>query len=177
MSYCQNNTVMKQIIRIPTRVNTLTHWGRVTHICVSKLTNIGSDDGLSHGRRQAIIWTNAGILLIRTLGTYFSEIRGKILSFSFKKMHLKMSSAKWRPFSFGLSELITTMDATRMGCPGVSLKYFLFCDVRHIFVSPFSHNRSADTWIFCWYVFRKDVDWEYGAFQHLNNSPFETIDQ
>ena len=41
----------------------LTHWGRVTHICVSKLTIIGSDNGLSPGRRQAIIWTNAGILL------------------------------------------------------------------------------------------------------------------
>ena len=52
----------------------LTHWGRVTHICVSKLTIIGSDYGLSPGRRQAIIWTNAGILLIRTLGTNFSEI-------------------------------------------------------------------------------------------------------
>ena len=46
----------------------LTHWGRVTHICVNKLTIIGSDNGLSPGRRQAIIWTNAGILLIDTLG-------------------------------------------------------------------------------------------------------------
>ena len=36
----------------------LTHWGRVTHIGVSKLTNIGSDNGLSPRRRQAIIWTN-----------------------------------------------------------------------------------------------------------------------
>ena len=45
----------------------LTRWGWVTHICVSKLTNIGSDNGLAPGRRQAIIWTNAGILLIRTL--------------------------------------------------------------------------------------------------------------
>ena len=52
----------------------LTHWGRVTHICVSKLTIIGSDNGLSPGRRQAIIWTNAGILLIGPLGTNFSEI-------------------------------------------------------------------------------------------------------
>ena len=52
----------------------LTHWGRVTHICVSKLTIIGSDNGLSPGRRQAIIWTNAGILLIRPFGTNFSDI-------------------------------------------------------------------------------------------------------
>ena len=42
--------------------NPLTHWGRVTHICVIKLTVIGSDNGLSPGRRQAIIWTNDGIL-------------------------------------------------------------------------------------------------------------------
>ena len=44
------------------------------HIYVANLTIIGSDNGLSPGRRQAIIWTNAGILLIRTLGTNFSEI-------------------------------------------------------------------------------------------------------
>ena len=42
----------------------LTHWGRVTHICVSKLIIIGSNNGLSPGRHQAIIWTNAGIKLI-----------------------------------------------------------------------------------------------------------------
>ena len=47
----------------------LTHWGWVTHICVGKLTISGSDNGLSPGRHQAIIWTNAGILLIGHLGT------------------------------------------------------------------------------------------------------------
>ena len=52
----------------------LTHWGRVTHICVGNLTIIGSDNGLSPGRRQAIIWTNAGILLIGPLRANFSEI-------------------------------------------------------------------------------------------------------
>ena len=52
----------------------LTHWGRVTHICIGKLTIIGSDNGLLPGRRQAIIWTNDGILLIGPLGTNFSEI-------------------------------------------------------------------------------------------------------
>ena len=41
--------------------------------CVGKLTIIGSDNGLSPGRRQAIICTDAGILLIRTLETHFSE--------------------------------------------------------------------------------------------------------
>ena len=76
----------------------LTHWGLVTHICVSELPIIGSDNGLSPGRRQAIIWTIDGILLIGPLGTNFSEILIGIQTFSFKKMHLKMSSAKWRPF-------------------------------------------------------------------------------
>ena len=83
----------------------LTHWGRVTHICVSKLTIIGSDNGLSPGRRQAIIWTNAGILLIGPSGTNFSEILIKIHTFSFKKMWLKVSTAKWRPSYLGLNVL------------------------------------------------------------------------
>ena len=52
----------------------LTHWGRVTHICVGKLTIIGSDNGLLPERRQAIIWTNAGIVIIGALGTNFCEI-------------------------------------------------------------------------------------------------------
>ena len=83
----------------------LTHWGRVTHICVSKLTIIGADNGLLPGRRQAIIWTNAGILLIGPLGTNFSEILIAIETFSFKKKHMKISSAKWRLFHLGLNEL------------------------------------------------------------------------
>ena len=77
----------------------------MTQICVSKQTIIGSDNGFSPGRRQAIIWTNAGILLIQSLETNFSEILGKIHSFSFSKMHLKMLSAKWRLFGLGLNEL------------------------------------------------------------------------
>ena len=67
----------------------LTHWGWVTHICISKLTIIGSDNGLSPDRLQAIIWTNAGLLLIGPLGTNFSEILIEILTFSLKKMRLK----------------------------------------------------------------------------------------
>ena len=77
----------------------------MTHICVSKLTIIGSDNGLSPGQRQAIIWTNARILLIRPSGTNFSEILIEIHKFSFKKMHFKTSSVKWRPFCFGLNVL------------------------------------------------------------------------
>ena len=79
----------------------------MTNICISDLTIIGSDNGLSPGRRQAIIRTNAGILLKRPLGTNFSEILIEILLFSFKKMRLKVSSAKRRPFCLGLNVLKT----------------------------------------------------------------------
>ena len=60
----------------------LTHWGRMTHICVSKVIIIGSDNGLLPGWCQAVIWTNAGILLFQN----FSEILSEIHTFSFKKM-------------------------------------------------------------------------------------------
>ena len=56
------------------RCHLLSHRGRVTHICVSKIIIIGSDNGLLPGRCQAIIWTNAEILLIGLLGTNFNEI-------------------------------------------------------------------------------------------------------
>ena len=82
------------------------HWGQVTHICVVKLTIIGSNNGLSPEWRQAIIWTNAGILLIGPLETNFSEILIWIQTFSFKKMHMKMSSAKWCPICLGLNVLM-----------------------------------------------------------------------
>ena len=82
----------------------LTHWDRV---CVGNLTTIGSDNGLSHGRRQAIFWTNAAISFVNwTLRINFSEMLIEIQTFSFKQMHLKMSSAKWRPFYLALNVLI-----------------------------------------------------------------------
>ena len=83
----------------------LTHWGRVTHICVSKLTSVGSDNGLSPGRREAIIWTNAEILLIGPLGKNLSEILIGIRTFWFQKMRLKVSSGKLQPFCLGLNVL------------------------------------------------------------------------
>ena len=83
----------------------LTHWGQVTHKCVSRLTTIGSDNALSPDRRQAIIWTNAAILLIGPLGANFSEILIGIDTFSFKNMHLKISSGKRRPFCLGRNVL------------------------------------------------------------------------
>ena len=73
------------------------------HISVSDLTIIDSDNGLSPGRLQAIIRTNAGILLIRPLGTNFCEIWIEIILFSFKKMRFKASFANRRPFCLGLN--------------------------------------------------------------------------
>ena len=55
------------------------------HICVSELGSIVSGNGLSPVWCQAVIWTNAGILLTGTLGINFSEIWSKIYTFSFKK--------------------------------------------------------------------------------------------
>ena len=87
----------------------LTHWGRVTHICVGKLAIIGSNNGVSPGRRQAIIWTNAGIWLFGPLGTNFNEILIEIPTFSLKNTRLKMSSAKCCPFSLDPNVLIRVL--------------------------------------------------------------------
>ena len=103
-------------------LNVLTHWGRVTHLCVSNLTIIGSDNGLSPGRRQAIIWTNAEILLIGALGTNFNEILIEIHTFSFKKMHLKMSFGKWRLICLCLNVLNGSSSCTYESLPGPPAK-------------------------------------------------------
>ena len=63
----------QQVGMVATRL-LLTHWGRVAHICASKLTITGSDDDLSPGRRQAIISTNVEPLSIGALATNSSEI-------------------------------------------------------------------------------------------------------
>ena len=84
----------------------------MTHIYVGKLTIIGSDNGLSPGRRHNIIWTSVGILLIWPLGTNFNGILIRYQTFLFKKMHLKMSSAKWRPFCLGVNVLMKGVEPT-----------------------------------------------------------------
>ena len=107
-------------------VSPLTHWGRLTHICISKLTIIGSDNGLSPGRHQAIIWTNAGIVLIGLLGTKFSEILIEIHIFSFKKIHLNMLSGKGGPFCLSLNEL-TELNTKLTGNRLVSISKNVWC--------------------------------------------------
>ena len=104
----------------------LTHWGRVTHICVGKLISIGSDNGLSpERRRQAITWTNAGILLIGPLGTNFSENLIEIQTFSLKKIRLKMLSAKCRPFCLGLNVLIWSQCSIYITIQMYALRYLI----------------------------------------------------
>ena len=68
-SDCTHNKrcVFVSLLHVPVCCDELTHRGRVTHICANKLTIIGTDDGLPISRHQAIIWTDSGILLIRTL--------------------------------------------------------------------------------------------------------------
>ena len=69
------------VIRVPTRLELwldlagkISHWSRVTHIFVSKLTIIGSDNGLLPDRRQVIVFTNDGILLIGSLEINFKKV-------------------------------------------------------------------------------------------------------
>ena len=108
----------------------------MTHICVGINTNIGSDNGLSPGWRQAIIWSNAGILLIGPLATNFNEILTEILTFSFKKMRLKVSSAKWRPSCLGLNVLkMGRQDSNPSNDLLGDMSYHRFVMTPNIFVS------------------------------------------
>ena len=77
----------------------LSHWSRVrdAYICLGNLTTNGSDNGLLPCRHQAIIWTNAGLLLTGPLGRNFSEILIELIYFYSRKRRFKMSSVKWRP--------------------------------------------------------------------------------
>ena len=108
----------------------LVHRGRVTHICVHKLAIIDSNNGLLPGRRQAIIWTNAGIVLIGTLGTITSEILSEMYIFSFKKMHLKILSAKWRVFCLGFNLLSIGLATHRHILWTLRISLTLCCNVR-----------------------------------------------
>ena len=105
----------------------LIHWGRVTYFCVSKLAFIGSDNGLLPGWRQAIIWTN------RALG---SKLQSNLNIFSFKKMHLKLSSGKWQSFCLGLNVLNTSyfIQASVAGNSGCCTKTVL--QHRQLYLQP-----------------------------------------
>ena len=124
----------------------------MTHTCVSKLTIIASDNGLSPRRRQAIIWTSAGILLIRPLGTNFSENLIEIIPFSLKQMCLKVSSAKWRPCCLGLNVLILMLVYLFLGSKRDPWPLIYF----HLIVSF-----MLGVWLYDMkrYVFNKHMGW------------------
>ena len=102
----------------------LTHWGRVTHICISQIIIIGSESGLSPDWRQAIIQNNDGILLFGPLGRNFSEISVEIYSFSFENMPLK-ASGKWRPSCLGLNILSRPQCVNHQGISSHSTSFQL----------------------------------------------------
>ena len=77
----------------------------VPHICVSESGQHWVRLCLFAYSAQAISKTNTGFLLIIPLGTNINEILIKFQNFSFTKMHLKISSAKWRSFCPGGDEL------------------------------------------------------------------------
>ena len=85
---------------------THSYWDRVTYMCVGKLAIIGLGNGLSPVRSQSIIRTSVGILLVRLLRTTFTKILIRMKKI-FKKMHLKMSLRKWRPFCIGFILLMS----------------------------------------------------------------------
>ena len=125
---------VNMIIRLCKRVfrSHLTHWGRVTQICVSKLTpTIGSDNDLSPGRRQVIIRTNAGISLIETLGTNFSGFFfSKFINFHSRKCiwkyrlenggHFVSASMCYTP------EIISTRELEEVTWEGLIILYKTF---------------------------------------------------
>ena len=127
----------------------LTHWGRQAHICVGNLTIIGSDNGLSPGRRQAIILTNAGILLIGHLGINFSGILFEIQTFPFKEMRLKLSSAKWRPFCLGLI-VLTDLSVIHLGPCGCITQKNVLRGTSVQFTSLWLHCHSVHSLFTYW---------------------------
>ena len=124
----------------------------MTHICVSRLTIICSDNGLSPGRRQAIIWTNAGTMLIGPFATNYNESLIEIYTFSFRKMHVKMLFGKCRPFRFGLNVLtifikcLSSVSSWIRGCPQRCRYWFLerhSSDTSYIFRRVSCHYLSS----------------------------------
>ena len=91
----------------------LTLWGRVTHICVSKQAIIGSENGLSPGRCQVIIWTCAGLLVIWTFGNKLQWNLNKNLYIfiqenAFENVVWKMAAILSRPQCVELILIIIT---------------------------------------------------------------------
>ena len=141
----------------------------MTHASVCNLTIIGSDKFLSPGRHQAIILTNAGILLIGPLEQSFSKMLIGIHTFSFKKMHLKITSAKWQPFCPGLNMSMKWPIPYAVNCTGpvlakstwwntcICISIFCYDKIQHIpgMVSKMKPvSFSGTNYIQCIYITR-----------------------
>ena len=105
--------------------------------CVSKLNIIGTTNGLSPDWRQAITWTNAGILLISPLRINVSDISIEIQTFSFQKR-----TWKCRPGNGGHFVSASMCKVTNWG--GWLLWQFM---------NQISRNRYRKLRAFFWFLF------------------------
>ena len=134
-------------------------------LCVYKLTIIDSDKGLSLRRHQAIIWTNAGLLLIGPLGTNFSEILIEIfLHFNSIKCIWKCRLENGGPSCFCLNVLSHRYVLTVIICSISAIFVSATWDMPWLLVWAFIHLelrrltiKSHEIWqaeIYGWRVFQ-----------------------
>ena len=143
--------IMQSFLLLNAGQSMLSHWGPVMHLCVGKLTIIGSDNGLSPGWRQAIIWIIAGILSIGPLGTNFSEILIAIYIFSLKKMQLKMSLYLMKFYQLFEMILFLQLKCIAQSCRAPETSTLIMCDIT-IFVQSF-FNVIINWCVFChWHL-------------------------
>ena len=122
----------------------------MTHICSGNPTIVGPDNDLAPVRRQAITWTNADLLSIGPLETYFSEMSIKIGIFWLEKMHLKISSVKWQPFCLSLKVLTQKRHnfiayiTSRTGVTSLALSHRFVIGYSHWILTHWDLNKMAD---------------------------------
>ena len=106
----------------------LTHWGRVTHICVSNPTIIGSDNGLSPSWRQAIIWTNIGILTVN------STIRNKLQSNINRNSYVFIQEHAFQMVVWAMAAILS-----RLQCTLILLQHVTSCKRGRTLAAPFTN--------------------------------------
>ena len=128
----------------------LTHWGRVRYICIRKVIIIGSDNDLSPGWCQAIIWTNAGILLIEPLGNKLQWNLNQNFYFfiqenAFEHVVWKMATIVSQPQCVnGLINYYATLaDSSSALIRRISYSWILNAIDQHIWVLPNCHSNSC----------------------------------
>ena len=136
----------------------LTHWGWVMHICISKPTIIGSDNGLSPFRCQAITWTNDDLLSIGLWGTKFKEIFIKIKPFSLKNCISKCHLPKLRPSCRGLIWVDSPRKKNHLWPQWFDNVVWLILMTVHSIKYPLSHpsiltvQEGTETSWWCWWL-------------------------